>query len=543
MGKKLEQMDTFTRALSKSHLISCDFSYEDLQKPIIAIANSWNDFNHGHIYQREISRWVKAGVIAAGGTPMEFHTPAPCDGLAVGNPGMRYILPTRELVANVIEATISAHPIFDGLVLISSCDKITPGMLIAAAQLKMPTIHVAGGPSIPEIDFEYKSKIRKAFLEEKISEKELAEQNSLLYSTPGNCPYIGTANTMNSVAEALGLALPGSSLAPTVSARRANFAEDSGKQIVQLVEKGITADKILTREAFENAVRVAAAIGGSSNYVLHIPAIAKRAGIDLSLEDIDRLNQTTPLLTQIAPNGPYSIIELDKAGSIKAVMNEIRSLLNLDVVTVTGHLLRENLENTPEPDRSIIKPFNEPIGKEGGIVILHGNLAPQGAVVKRSAVNPELYTFSGPARVFTSEQDCINAVRERVIREGEVLIVRYEGPRGGPGMSEMHRLSNVLDVMKSRIALITDGRYSGADRGLMIGHVTPEAYCGGPIGIVNDGDIIEINLNKKTLNLIISNEELQRRLDNFTPTPKTTDSELLNRYRKEVGPASKGAVW
>jgi len=348
---------------------------------------------------------------------------------------------------------------------------------------------------------------------------------------------------MNSVAEALGLALPGSSLAPTVSARRANFAEDSGKQIVQLVEKGITADKILTREAFENAVRVAAAIGGSSNYVLHIPAIAKRAGIDLSLEDIDRLNQTTPLLTQIAPNGPYSIIELDKAGSIKAVMNEIRSLLNLDVVTVTGHLLRENLENTPEPDRSIIKPFNEPIGKEGGIVILHGNLAPQGAVVKRSAVNPELYTFSGPARVFTSEQDCINAVRERVIREGEVLIVRYEGPRGGPGMSEMHRLSNVLDVMKSRIALITDGRYSGADRGLMIGHVTPEAYCGGPIGIVNDGDIIEINLNKKTLNLIISNEELQRRLDNFTPTPKTTDSELLNRYRKEVGPASKGAVW
>ncbi len=543
MGKKLEQMDLFTRALSKSHLIACDFSYEDLQKPIIAIANSWNEFNHGHIYQQEISRWVKAGVIAAGGTPMEFHTPAPCDGLAVGNPGMHYILPTRELIANVIEATISAHPIFDGLVLISSCDKITPGMLISAAQLKMPTIHIAGGPSIPEIDFKKKSNIRKAFLEGKISEKKLAEQNSLLYSTPGNCPYIGTANTMNSIAEALGLALPGSSLAPTVSARRTNFAEESGKQIVKLVKNDITADKILTKKSFENAVRVATAIGGSSNYILHVIAIANRAGIDLSLEDIDRLNQTTPLLTQIAPNGPYSIIELDRAGGIKAIMNEIRNLLYLDIITVTGHSLRKNLENTPEPDRLIIKSFRNPIGKEGGIVILHGNLAPQGAIVKRSAVNPELYTFSGPARVFTNEQDCINSVREGVIKDGEVLIVRYEGPRGGPGMKEMHRLSNVLDVMKSRIALITDGRYSGADKGLMIGYVTPEASCGGPIGIVNDGDIIEINLNKKTLNLMISNEELQKRLDNFTPTLKTTDSELLNKYRKEVGPASKGAVW
>lgn len=543
MGKKLEQMDLFTRALSKSHLIACDFSYEDLQKPIIATANSWNEFNHGHIYQQEISRWVKAGVIAAGGTPMEFHTPAPCDGLAVGNPGMHYILPTRELIANVIEATISAHPIFDGLVLISSCDKITPGMLISAAQLKMPTIHIAGGPSIPEIDFKKKSDIHKAFLEGKISEKKLAEQNSLLYSTPGNCPYIGTANTMNSIAEALGLALPGSSLAPTVSARRTNFAEESGKQIVKLVKNDITADKILTKKSFENAVRVATAIGGSSNYILHVIAIANRAGIDLSLEDIDRLNQTTPLLTQIAPNGPYSIIELDRAGGIKAIMNEIRNLLYLDIITVTGHSLRKNLENTPEPDRLIIKSFRNPIGKEGGIVILHGNLAPQGAIVKRSAVNPELYTFSGPARVFTNEQDCINSVREGVIKDGEVLIVRYEGPRGGPGMKEMHRLSNVLDVMKSRIALITDGRYSGADKGLMIGYVTPEASCGGPIGIVNDGDIIEINLNKKTLNLMISNEELQKRLDNFTPTLKTTDSELLNKYRKEVGPASKGAVW
>jgi len=543
MGKKLEHMDPFTRALCKSHLISAGFSYSDLSKPIIAIANSWNEFNHGHIQQKEIAKWVKAGVIAAGGLPIEFETPGPCDGLAVGNPGMHYILPTRELVANVIEATVGAHPIFDGMVLISSCDKIVPGMLISAARLKMPTIHIAGGPAIPVISFEEKSRLRKAFLDGEISEQELAEKNSLLYSTPGNCPYIGTANTMSLIAEALGLALPGSSLAPAASARRNNFAEATGKQIVKLVELGITADQILTRNAFENAIRVAASLSGSTNYVLHMPAIAKRLDIDITLDDIDRLNQTTPLLAKIAPNGPHSIVDLDTAGGIPAVMYELLGILHQDAVTITGNSIKENLKNKPTVDHSVIHPFEKPITDEGGIVILHGNLAPQGAVVKRSAVDPELFVFSGAARVFHNEQDCIDSVRSGIVKEGEVLIVRYEGPRGGPGMREMHRLSNVLKIMKSRIALITDGRYSGADNGLMIGYVTPEAACGGPIGIVQDGDMIDIDLHQKTLSIRLSEAEINDRIAHFTPQPHQIDSELLSKYRKEVGPAAEGAVW
>lgn len=543
MGKKLEKMQPFTRSLCKSHLISAGFSYDDLGKPIIGIANSWNEFNHGHMEQKAMSRWIKSGIIAAGGVPVEFHTPGPCDGLAVGNPGMHFILPTRELVADVIEATIMAHPIFDGLVLISSCDKITPGMLIAAARLKMPAIHIAGGPSIPAISFEEKSRIRRAFLESKISERELAEGNAELYSTPGNCAYIGTANTMNCIAEALGMALPGSSLAPAISHRRMNYCTTAGKQIVHLTELGLTSDKIMTMDAFHNAICVAAALGGSSNYVLHMPSIAYRAGVELTLNDIDKINHKTPLLCQIAPNGPYSVIDLDRAGGIPAVMNELKPLLNLNTMTVSGKTLHENLANVPENDHSIIHSINEPIRKEGGIVILHGNLAPEGAVVKRSAVDPEMYLYTGPARVFHSEQDCIKYVKEGQANDGEVLVVIYEGPKGGPGMREMHRLSNVLKAIMSRIALITDGRFSGADSGLMIGYVTPEAAAGGPIGVVHDGDIIEINLNQQTLILKIPDEELRRRLANFTPLEKTCFSELLDKYKEKVGPAAEGAIW
>ena len=361
------------------------------------------------------------------------------------------------------------------MVMISSCDKITPGILIAAARLKMPVIHVAGGPSIPAISFAESKRLRAEFLKGNLSERELAEGNAELYSTAGNCAYIGTANTMNSLAEALGMALPGSALAPANSHRRARFCEDSGKQIVQLVEQGITSDQIMTAAAFNNALRVAAAIGGSSNYVLHMLAIAARAGIPLTLQDINQANQDTPLLCQIAPNGPYSVVDLDRAGGILALMKELSPLLDLNVMTVTGSTLGENLKNAPEPGRDVIHSLQEPVYKEGGIVILRGNLAPGGAVVKRSAVDPEMWQYRGPARVFHSEQDCIQAVQDGDVQEGEVLVVAYEGPVGGPGIREMHRLSNVLKAMQQRIALITDGRFSGADSGLMIGYVTPEA--------------------------------------------------------------------
>jgi dihydroxy-acid dehydratase len=543
MGQALERMEKFTRALNKSHLIAAGFAYADLQKPIIAIANSWNEFNHGHIVQRELADWVKKGVRTAGGTPIEFNAPGPCDGLAVGNPGMHFILPTRELVANVVEATVSGHPVFDGLVLISSCDKINPGMLIAAARLNMPTIHLAGGPSIPAISFAESRQIRKDFLEGRITEQELAEKNARLYSTAGSCAYIGTANTMTAMAEALGMALPSSSLAPAVSEKRKEFSYASGKQIVRLVEMHLECNRIMTREAFLNSIRVAAALGGSTNYVIHIIAIARRAGIQISLEDIDEINRTTPLLTEISPNGPFSVVDLDKAGGIPAVMKELSPLLHLEALTVTGHSLGDNLMAAPQADRAVIHSFQQPVSKEGGIVVLHGNLVPGGAIVKRSAVPKKLFQYSGPARIYESEQDCIQALDDGKVNEGDVLVVKYEGPRGGPGMREMHRLSNRLKAMQQRIALVTDGRFSGADSGLMIGHVTPEAAAGGTIGVVEDGDLIEIDLYERRLTLKISDEELKIRLAEFTPEIKNIELELLQHYRNEAGCAADGAIW
>jgi dihydroxy-acid dehydratase len=543
MGQALEQMEKFTRALNKSHLIAAGFSYADLQKPIIAIANSWNEFNHGHIAQRGLAEEVKKGIRQAGGTPMEFSAPGPCDGLAVGNDGMHYILPTRELVANVVEATLRGHPVFDGLLLISSCDKINPGMLIAAARLNMPAIHLAGGPSIPAISFAESRALRRDFLEGRLGEQELAEKNARLYATAGSCPYIGTANTMTAMAEALGMALPGSSLAPAESERRRQYAFRSGEQIVRLVQMNLTSSQVMTLPAFQNSIRVAAALGGSSNYVIHIIAIAARAGIHLSLEDIDWLNCTTPLLAEISPNGPHSVVDLDKAGGIPAVMQELSPLLDLDVMTVTGRTLRENLMGIPAPDRAVIHPLQHPVNPEGGMVVLYGNLAPGGAIVKRSAVPPQLHHFEGPARVFESEQACIQAMDGGLVRDGDVLVVRCEGPRGGPGMREMHRLSNRLKALLKQVALITDGRFSGADSGLMIGHVTPEALEGGPLGVVQDGDRIVIDLTAKTLSLRVSAAELKRRLAAFIPQPRSIDSELLRHYRDEVGCAAEGAIW
>lgn len=543
MGQALERMEKFTRALNKSHLIAAGFRYEDLQKPIIAIANSWNEYNHGHTVQRELAEWVKKGVRSAGGTPIEFIAPGPCDGLAVGNDGMHYILPMRELVANVVEASVRGHPIYDGLVLISSCDKINPGMLMAAATLELPVIHLAGGPSLPAITFAESRQLRKDFLEGKINEQQLAERNAKLYSTAGSCPYIGTANTMTVMAESLGMALPGSSLAPATSDRRKHFSEQTGEQIMKLIQKDIGADQIMTLAAFQNAIRVAAALGGSSNYVIHTIAIAARAGIKISLEDIDELNRTTPLLAEISPNGPYSVVDLDKVGGIPAVMKELAPLLNLDIPTVTGKTVGEDLEIAPPPDREVIHSMDDPVYPEGGMVVLYGSLAPGGAIVKRSAVSAELMKFNGPARVFDSEGACIAAMDKGAIQEGDVLVVRYEGPRGGPGMREMHRLSNRLKVLKQQTALITDGRFSGADSGLMIGHVTPEAAERGPIGIVQDGDRIIIDLERKILNLNISQEELQSRLNDFHPVKKSVQSDLLRHYQNEVGCAAEGAIW
>jgi len=537
MTNKLNSLPPYIRALLKSHLVAAGHAYEDLDKPIIGVANSWNEFNHGHLPQLALARKVKAGIRNAGGLPIEFHTIGPCDGLAVGNPGMRYILPSREIIADSIEATICGHPIFDGVVLISNCDKITPGMLMAAARLRLPAIHLAAGPAIPTISFERSKRLRKDFLEGDLGEKELVEGNALLYATPGNCPYIGTANTMNCIAEALGLALPGSALVPACSHRRSALAERAGFQIVELVRRGLSSDKILTRDSFLNAIRVAAAIGGSSNYVLHLPAIAAEIGIEITLHDIDAINRLTPLLCRIAPNGFQSVVELDAAGGIPAVMRELRSLLALKVLTVTGQNLERNLEAVPEGDRDVIRPFEDPMETEGGIVVLTGNLAPHGAVVKRSAVPRELHHYRGPARFFTSEEDCIAAVQAGRVQEGDVLVVAYEGPKGGPGMPEMHRLNGVLQAFRHNVALVTDGRFSGADSGLLIGYVSPEAADGGPLAFVRDGDIIEIDLANSSLSIDLSEDEISQRYSTSTLVHRDIPSPLLRRYQREASHA------
>jgi len=542
MGKKIESLFPYTRALVKSHLISAGYSYDALCKPIIGIANSWNEFNHGHLPQKELVEKIKSGVLSAGGTPVEFNTIGPCDGLAVGNTGMHYILPMREIIADSIEATVNGHPIFDGLVLVASCDKITPGMLMAAGRLGMPAIHISAGPAIPAISFSRSRELRKKFLNGEISERELAESNSELYSTCGVCPYIGTANTMNCIAEGLGMALPGSALAPASSHRRMGYAFATGEAIVNLVNWDLSCDRIMTRAAFENAIRVAAAIGGSSNYILHIPAIASELGIRIKLEDIDHINSETPLLCKIAPNGSFSVIDLDVAGGIPAVMKELESVLNLDNQSVSGCIFGEIIAGTQPGDDKVIRQFTNPYDTEGGIAVLTGNLAPDGAVVKRSAVPQDLYNYSGKAKVFNSEQECIDAVQSRQVNEGEVLVVTYEGPKGGPGMREMHRLTGILRSFGDNIALITDGRFSGADSGLVIGYVSPEAAEGGPIAVIQDGDVIKIDLNNRILDINISDAELKKRLENYSPKIKEISSPLLKRYSSIVNSAAQGAT-
>jgi dihydroxy-acid dehydratase len=549
MGHQLEQMQDFTRALAKSHLIAAGYTYEDLDKPIIAIANSWNEFNHGHVRQKELVEAIKAGVREAGGTPVEFHTPGPCDGLAVGNPGMHYILPTRELVADVVEATVRAHPIFDGLVLLSSCDKVIPGMLMAAARLDLPTIHLAGGPAIPAISFAESRRLRQEFLQGRLSERALAEGNAELYSTSGSCPYMGTANTMACLAEAMGMALPGSALAPAASHRRIRFAAQTGRQIVALVEHGVTCRQILTPQAIANAVRVAAAIGGSSNYVLHLPAIAKEAGFDLTFDEIDALNQVTPSLCEVNPNGQYSAVDLDRAGGVPAVMSELRRALDWKAMTVTGKNVIENLaeiqvEGVGAGKSQVLHSAKSPVYAEGGMVVLHGNLAPGGAVVKQSAVSPGMLRHTGPARVFESEEAVRDSLMARAVGPGDVLVIRNEGPRGGPGMREMSIPAAVLVGMGlgDSVAMVTDGRYSGATRGPCVGHVCPEAYVGGPIAAVRDGDLVEIDIPARRLSLHVPEREIARRLAEWRPPPPALRHGFLGLYSRLASQADRGAT-
>lgn len=540
MGKKLEAIPRFTRALMKSHLLACGCTYEDIEKPIIGIANSWNEFNHGHIPQRQIADKVKEGVRAAGGLPLEFNTIGPCDALAQGYEGMDYILPSREIIADSLEVMVRSQFIIDGLVFISSCDKITPGMLMAVLRLDLPSIHVCSGTCMPAIPFSESKRLRKDFLDGRISEREMAEDNAQLYPHAGICPYIGTANTMNIFVEALGLSLPGSSTIPASTSERLRCAQQTGRCAVTLARSERRPSTILSEHSFRNGIRVLAALAGSLNHLLHVPAIARQVGIHLDFDSIASINDDTPQLCTINPNGEHSIADLHAAGGVPAVLKELRPLLHLDAMNVEGEDLDHVTAQAVNRDTSVIRPFGNPVAPRGGIVILKGNIARQGAAVRISTVPPGMQLFSGPAAVFDSEEEATEAIEAKSIAEGSVVVIRFEGPRGGPGMREMHRIAGAF--LGRRIAVVTDGRFSGATGGLSIGYLSPEAAQGGEIGCVQNGDTIKIDVLKRTIELQLDPKTIAERMRGLLPRGGRAVTRILKDFARRVGSTFDGAV-
>jgi dihydroxy-acid dehydratase len=512
---------------------------EGRQKPIIAIANSQTDINPGHMHLDTIAQRVREGVHAAGGIPFEFSVPAPCDGLTEGHEGMRFVLAQRDLIADIIETHVRSMR-YDALVFIASCDKIVPGMLMAAARLKLPAIFITGGPNAWDIRFKssYKGSVDHGSYDD--PRDKLATGTG---ATCGACELMGTANTMQCLTEALGLSLPRSANVPAYHAEKLLFARAAGKRIVEMVEEEFTADKILTPNAIENAIMVDLAIGGSTNATLHLPALAHEIGFDLPLQAFNDFSRRIPTLCAISPNGPHGVIDLYVAGGVPAVMSRLADDLHLDALTVAGNTIGDVIEGSAVLDEDVIRGKANAHLPEGSTVILTGNLAPEGAVVKQSAVAPDMRVFSGKARVFESEHDCLKAIRERSIQEGQVLVIRNEGPRGGPGMPETLAVTLGLEFAGlPRVALITDGRFSGATAGPCIGHVSPEAYVGGPIAVVRDGDDIYIDIPARKLDIRLSDEEIRSRLKGWKPMEREVPSGFMRRYVKLVSSAARGAV-
>mgnify|MGYP000061758128 CR=1 FL=1 len=537
------------RAPHRALLYSLGLDRSDFEKPFIGVVNSYSSLVPGHVHLKRVAEAVIQGVREAGGVPFEFNTIVVCDGIAMGHKGMHYSLPSRELIADSVETIAEAHAL-DGLVLIPNCDKVTPGMLMAAARLNIPAIVVTGGPMLCgwfegrkvaySHVFEGVGRVKSG----RLSEEKLEELAEAACPTPGSCNGLYTANTMACMVEALGLSIPGSATPPATSSRRIRVALESGRRIVEMVREGLRVSKILTKKAFENAIRVDLALGGSTNTVLHLMAVANEAGVDLALEDFDRLSRDTPQIAELIPSGAYGMDDLDRAGGIPAVMKTLEPLLNLDALTVTGKTVGENIAEARRLDEEIIRPLDKPIRRTGGIAILRGNLAPGGAVLKTAGVPPSMMRFRGRARVFDCEEDAVDALMNRRIKEGEVVVIRYEGPRGGPGMREMLAPTATLVGLGliEKIALITDGRFSGATRGLCIGHISPEAAEGGPIAVIEDGDIISIDVEKRSLSVELSDEELRRRLEAWKPPKPKIDRGWLLRYSLSVSSADTGAI-
>lgn len=538
---RLSTIKPYTRAILKSHLCSCGVDYNKMDRPVIAIANSWNEIVPGHVHLRQLADRVKKGVMDAGGLPLEFNTIAVCDGIAQGHDGMKYSLPSREVVADSVETMVNAHGIFDGMVVLSSCDKIVPGMLMAAARLNLPSLVVLGGVMPNHIKPKESKAARQKFLAGELDEKGLVEVTKQYYPSAGACPFLGTANTMQGLSEALGMALPKSSWMQALSEEQLDAAEAAGRQAVELVKKDIRPRDILNLEAFKNAISVLLAMGGSLNACLHLPAIAHEAGIDLPLDLFDEISRNVPFIAGVTPNNnEYTTNDLQRAGGMPALMRELAPHLNLDALTVTGKTVHENTADAQVLDREIIHPLEQPIDHEGGIAVLKGNLANQGALIKQSAVPEDLRVFSGPAIVFNSEEEFLEAFEADKIMEGHAVVIRYEGPKGGPGMRELHRCTEVLAKFK-KIALITDGRFSGASAGLSIGYLSPEAAEAGNIALVHNGDMIEIDVAKRVLSLNVTEEELALRKEQLEIL-KREASKFLRLYSSSAASAASGAI-
>ena len=561
MSKKSDNACCGTaRAPHRSLYYASGYTDEELAQPMVGIICAKNELIPGHIELDRIAEAVKAGVRMAGGTPIEFPAIGVCDGIAMGHEGMKYSLVTRELIADSVECVAKAHQ-FDALVMIPNCDKIVPGMLMAAARLDLPTVFVSGGPMMPghlpgndpSNPYSGKNLSLTDMFEAvgghavgKVTDAQLKEME--LHACPGcgACSGMFTANSMNCLTEVLGLGLPGNGTIPAVTGRRIMLAKHAGMQVMEMYRKGITARKMMTKENFENGLTADMALGCSSNTMLHLPAIAHEAGIEIDLHEVNKISERTPNLCHLAPAGHTFMCELDDAGGVQAVLAELakKNLIHTDLITATGKTIAENIKGVVNRNPEILRPIDNPYSDNGGIAILFGNLAPNGTVVKRSACAKELMLHTGPARVFNDESEAMEAVQKSLIKPGDVVVIRYEGPKGGPGMREMLAVTAALagQGLDKQVALITDGRFSGATRGASLGHCSPEAAVGGPIALVEEGDKITLDINNYKIHLDVSDEELAARKAKWVaPEPKVKTG-YLARYAKLVSSADKGAI-
>ncbi|MDD6705548.1 MAG: dihydroxy-acid dehydratase [Atopobiaceae bacterium] len=544
MLRKIDQLEPFQRAISKAHLASAGVSVDSLEnpdKPLIAIANSWNEVCPGHEPLRQLAAEVKKGILEAGGEPIEFNTIGMCDGIAQGHPGMRYCLPHRDLITDSCEAMIVGEGVFDGVVYMGSCDKIIPGMLNAAARINLPSAIVTAGPCYDEIKPSESKALRARFLRGEATEREVIEGTLKYYTGPGVCPFLGTANTMACLSEGLGMMLPYGALWPSSTSQRRFSARQTGARVVDMVRKDIKPSDIMTQAALDNTVKLLASIGGSLNALVHLPALAHELDLEVTWDMVADITSHTPVVCNVVPNGDISCINLYKAGGVPAVLKTIEKDLDVSVMTVTGKTLGENLDRDVPIDRSVIRTQDDPASVCNGIQVLYGNLAPDGALVKTSAVPAEQHVWTGKAQVFNSEEEAFAAYDKHLIKEGTGVVVRYEGPKGGPGMKELHRVTEIMKGIPNS-AVITDGRFSGASGGLSVGYLCPEALDGGAIALVEDGDEIHIDLSKNLIQLNVSDEELDRRRAAWKPVIRENGGHLLKRYAEQVDTAKTGAV-